>query len=189
MISAADIPPFAGFSVPATIANWKYLTPVSGTWTLTANGATVAAASSSICQIAAGGFPNQRITASMKFITPTVAGGEDISVLARYQSNFVAGDRTFYMLRQTAGEIRLVRVLAGTFTTLASAAFALAQDTFATFILTISGSALTGYIDDGSSNVTLNATDTNILNGGFAIRSGPTNSTVACRSFTVEQVA
>ena len=191
MISTQDIRPRIDVSVGATIANWDYLTPILNTagWVLDANGASVTTATSSILQIGLGGFPNQIITASLKFITPTTAGNEELGVMGRFLTN-KSPDATYYYLRQISGQIRLVKVVDGTFTTLASAAYALAQDTWADFTLTMNGSAIEGTIDDGSTSVTLNATDSDIANGGFCVRSGPTNAaTISMRSFRVQEAA
>lgn len=179
------------FSKAATIADWDQLQPYlnSASWTLDANGASVTSAGSSGVQILVGGFNDQKITASMKFISPTAAGSENIGVICRFYTN-QTGYATYYLARQHKGVFRLQKVVDGTFTTLSSNSFTLAQNTWATFTLQAVGSALSVSIDDGTSSLSLTATDSAIPGPGcFGFRSGPTdNSTISCRSFTVEEV-
>lgn len=176
-------------SKAATIADWDSMQPFlnSSAWTLDANGASVTSAGSSGIVILAGGFSNQKITASLKFITPTTT--TDIGVLARYYTNRT-GYATYYYARLVGTNFRIGKNVDGTFSTLTSTSFTLAQNTWATFILQVSGSALSASIDDGTTSASLSTTDSAIAGpGGFGFRSGPTNSsTISCRSFTVEEV-
>jgi hypothetical protein len=175
----------------ATIADWDQMQPYlnASAWTLDANGASVTSSASSGVQILVGGFNDQKITASMKFITPTTAGNENIGVMCRFFTN-QSGYATYYFARQQKGIFRLQKVVDGTFTTLSSNNYTLAQNTWATFVLQVVGSALSASIDDGTTSLSLTATDSAIAGPGcFGFRSGPTdNSTVSCRSFTVEEV-
>ncbi len=175
----------------ATIADWDQLQPYlnSASWTLDANGASVTSAGSSGVQILVGGFNDQKITASMKFITPTTAGNENLGVMCRFYTN-QSGYATYYYARQHKGVFRLQKVVDGTFTTLSSASYTLAQNTWATIVLQTVGSAISASIDDGSTSQSLSASDSAIAGPGcFGFRSGPTdNSTISCRSFTVEEI-
>ncbi len=174
----------------ATIADWYQMQPYlnSAGWTLDANGASVTSASSSGVQILVGGFNDQKITAALKFITPTTAGNENLGVLARFYTN-QSGYATYYYARQHKGVFKLQKVVNGTFTTLASSSYGLAQNTWATFTLQVVGSALSATIDDGTTSLTVTATDSSITGPGcMGFRSGPTdNSTISCKSWTAEE--
>lgn len=174
----------------ATIADWYQQQPYlnSAAWVLDANGASVTTAGSSGNLILVGGFNDQKITASMKFITPTTAGNENIGVMARFYTN-QTGAATYYLARQHKGVFKLQKVVNGTFTTLASNSYTLAINTWATFTLSVVGTALSATIDDGTTSLTVTASDSAIPGPGcMGFRSGPTdNSTISCRSFTAEE--
>jgi hypothetical protein len=148
----------------------------------------VTTATSSIALINAGGFADQKITASMKYVSPTTSANYEIGVMCRVKNTeTVGGGANYYYARIGAGTAKLTKVINGTFTNLATHAFTLNQNSLVTISLSAIGSQLTAVFDDGAGNVqTLNASDSAIASGGmYAIRS--LTSTVYCRSATVEE--
>lgn len=145
--------------------------------------------SSTAVTINVGGFDDQKIIAALKYVSPTTAGSEDIGVMLRLQT-FDSPDATYYYARVNGGSAKITKVVDGSFTTLTSSAFALAQDTVVTITFSAVGNQLTALFQatGGSpSDVTLSTTDSSIQTKGmFGYRS--LNSTVYCRNFTVEQL-
>lgn len=177
------------FAKAATIADYKGIQTILNVagFTLGAGGVTIAAASASGALITCGGMPNMRITASMKYIAPTVAGGEDLGVVLHWGSNVQAADRNYIMFRQHAGVAKITEVAGGTGTTRASATYALAQDTYATFILERIGSAIRAKIDSEPDLTATITTGVIPAVGCAGFRCGfSVNSTMVCRDFTVE---
>lgn len=161
----------------------------SGGWTLDANGVSVTSAAASGIMIMVGGFNDQRITASLKFISPTAVGSEDICVIGRFLTN-QSGYASYYWARQHQGYFKIGKNVDGTFTTLSEKPNVLAQNTFATFVLEIVGTQITGSINDGSTALSLRAVDSAISGPGvLGFRSGiGANSTISCQSWTCEEV-
>lgn len=155
----------------------------------TSDGVGTTTATSTLAVTHMGGFNDQKITSVMKFITPTLAGGEHIGVMARFQSIEDTASSTYYLARVQAGVARLSKVVGGTFTNLSSSAFALAQNTSVTIVLSVVGTALTASFDAGGSPTTVNlsATDSAITGGGL-MGFRTTSCTGFCSSFTVEQL-
>jgi hypothetical protein len=145
--------------------------------------------SSTAVTINVGGFDDQKIIAALKYVSPTTAGNEDIGVMLRLQT-MDSPDATYYYARVDGGNAKITKIIDGAFTTLTSSAFALTQDTVVTITFSVVGSQLTALFQatGGSpSDVTLSTSDSSIPSGGmFGYRS--LNSTVYCRSFTVEQL-
>ncbi|MBE7466764.1 MAG: hypothetical protein HS116_25115 [Planctomycetes bacterium] len=192
-LNTADIRDRIRVELPATIASYDHMHPIlnAAGWTLNANGVAVTTSTSSMMALMVGGFVNQKITASIKYTSPTNQGSEDIGLLARLYTN-QTGYATYYYCRQTGGNFRIGKNVDGTFTTLANQNYALAQNTYALMILRVIGSSLYAMIDDGVQEpLELNATDSAIPGpGAMGFRSGPTNSsTVAVRSLIAEEAA
>lgn len=154
------------------------------------NGVGTSTATSTIAVIHAGGFNDQKITAVMKYVSPTTAGSEDFGVLLRAQSFEDTASSTYYYARCTAGNARITKVVGGTFTTLSSAAFALAADTDVTITFQVVGNSLSAsFVATGGTPTTVNlaAVDSSITMGGLVgFRS--LTSTMYCKSFVVEQL-
>lgn len=190
-ISLAGVRPRIKVAKAAVIADFDHMEIFlnSAGWTLDANGVSVTSAAASGIMIAVGGFNDQRITASMKFISPTAVGGEDICVIGRFLTN-QSGSATYYWARQHQGYFKIGKNVDGTFTTLSQKPYVLAQNTFASFTLEMVGTQITGSIDDGTTALTLRAVDSAISGpGAMGFRSGiGTNSTISCRSWTCEEV-
>lgn len=146
-----------------------------------------AAATSSAVLIALGGFADQKIVASLKYAAPTAQGSEDIGVILRCTS-MDSPDIGYYYCRVDGGTARITRVT-GSFTTLASGAFALPPDTLVTITAQAVGNQISATFDAGGApaTVNLNATDSGIpARGVFGFRS--LTSAIWCRSFTAEQL-
>lgn len=171
----------------ATIADWDEMEQSSGTWSFDATGVKCAAGTANRILIPAGGWADQKITAVLS--STTAAGSESLGVLLRFITN-ETGYATYYYARQVTGNFRIQKVVDGTFTTLASSAFTWTSSTDHTFIFQAVGSALSASISNGSTTVSLTATDSAVGQyGGFGFRSGPTNSTqIAGKNWQIEEV-
>jgi len=192
MLSTGSIRPRLSLSKPQTIADWYNLSPILNVanWVLDSDGVGVVAAASSLMSVLYGVGANGKITNSMRFTSGTV----DLRVMARLLTNQNASSRndaTYYWAGVTGTNFRLGKVVNGTFTTLATVAYTLSVNNWATFTLQCVGSSLVATIDDGiTALTTLSASDSDIPGGGvFGFRSGPTNScNIKCRSLVVEEV-
>lgn len=151
---------------------------------------TGANSTSSFWMVHAGGFDDQRITASMKYVSPTSQASSQLGVVARVQSFEQASDQNYYWARVQAGVARLSKAIGGSFTNLASQAWALPQGQYATITLSCVGNQITATFHDESNtlaDVTLNATDSAIPTGGLmGFRS--LSSSIAVKSFLAEQL-
>lgn len=137
--------------------------------------------------IAMGGFPDQKIVAQLKYVAPTAQGSEDIGVILRCTS-MDSPDIAYYYCRVDGGTAKITRVTSS-FTTLASAAFALPQDTLVEITAQVVGDQITATFDAGGSPATvqLNATDSAIpARGVMGFRS--LSSTIWCPAFALEQL-
>lgn len=152
------------------------------------NGLGYDAEASSFFIIHAAGFPDQRITASLKYSSATTQGSEDIGVVARFQT-LEGSDDTYYYARIVSGLAAINRVVDGAFTTLDSAAFSLAQDAWVDITLQCVGTSITATFNAGGSpsTVNLSATDSAIPQRGITGVLSLTSS-IFCRNFTVEQL-
>ncbi len=155
--------------------------------TFDANGlGTGASSTSTVYVVHLGGFNDQQIAATMKYVAPTTQAGSEIGVTARFQSLETTNDSTYYYARVDGGTAKLTKVVGGTFTALASGAWALPQDTYCTITLRVVGSALTATFHDetaGLSDLQLTATDTAIPTGGLMGMRSLTSS-IAISAFT-----
>lgn len=128
----------------------------------------ISTATSVITLVGAGGFNDQRVTGVMRYRAPTTAGAEYMGVVARVQTMETAGPVTYYWARQNAGSAKLTKVVAGTFTNLATTAYALAADEDVTIVLSCIGSAISASFTSTSlGTVNLSATDSSIPSGGL----------------------
>lgn len=155
------------------------------------SGLGVSTATSTAVLVNMGGFNDQRVTATMRYIAPTTAGSEHIGVLARCQTLSGGGsDSTYYLARVQAGVARLTRVNGGVFTNLSSSAFALAQGINVTIILTCAGSAISARFTAAGgtpTTVNLSGTDSSIASGGL-MGFRTTTCTGYCSTITVEEL-
>lgn len=118
--------------------------------------------------VSAGGFPDQRITADLKWVAPTASPNEDIGVLARCLT--LDTGATYYYARVDGGLAKISKVVTSTFTTLTQSAFAVPVDTIVRIEFTVVGSQLTAVFTCGAvagSPLTLTTTDTDIPSGGL----------------------
>lgn len=172
MISTGDIFTLAAL-VLATFANWKYLSPLLNTanWTIP-GGVLSATSASSICAINKSVGPDSLLTVSMRFTSGTV----DLRIASRFLTN-TSPNATYYWAGCTGTNFRIGKTVDGVFTTLASVAYTLAVNTYATFTLRIVGGSIEATVDDGSTSASLSANDSDIAEGGtHFVRSGPTNT-------------
>ena len=151
-----------------------------------------AASESSIVLIGAGGFNDQKITCDMKYVSPTAAGSEDFGAILRCQTTHSTAPNMidFYWARVVAGQARIAKSIGGSFSTLSSTTWALAQNTVVTITFSVVGSNLTATFQAAGGspgNVTLVATDTAIPTAGL-IGFRSFNSSFYCRNFTAEQL-
>lgn len=188
MFSTQDFAVQATLTKAATIADWYWLTPILNTanWALTANGVAVTTSGSSICAINYTCGVNDTLSARMRFTTGTV----DLRIANRFKTN-TSPNATYYWAGVTGANFRVGKTVDGVFTTLASVAYTLAVNIWATFTLTCVGSSLSASVNDGSTSASLTATDTDIPQlGTHFIRSGPTNNcSIECDTLTVSPAA
>ncbi len=141
--------------------------------------------------VTAGGFDDQKITATMRYVSPTAQGSENFGVILRVQC-IESGDTAntdYYYARCQAGNARITRVVANTFTNLTSQAFVLAQNTNVIITFSVQGSALSATFDAGGSpsTVSLSAVDTQITGGGL-MGFRTTSQTGYCSLYTAEEL-
>lgn len=147
---------------------------------------TGATATSSILCGVTGGFPNQQMQSTMKFIAPTAAGSEDLGCILRCSST---EDANYYYARVTAGVAKISKVVAGTFTTLTSSAWVIAQNTNFTVAFSVIGNTFTALYQAGGApaDLTLSVTDSSIAAGGcMGVRS--LTSTATWSTFNQSQL-
>lgn len=136
----------------------------------------------------AGGFDDQQITATVRFCPPTPAASASIGPQVRVQT--MDTNPSYYWARVDLGVAKITRVVSGSFATLASSAFNLAQEQDVTITLSVVGNVLSAsFVAAGGSPATVNlaATDTLIPTKGLmGVRS--LNSTIFCSSFTASQL-
>lgn len=138
--------------------------------------------------LCAGGFPDQRITATMKYVAPTSKGSEDLGVLGRFFSWSGANDE-YYYARCDAGDAEIIKVKDGTFSTLASTPFALDPDVLVTITFTLQGNDLEATFSaaSGPGDVTLTVSDSDIPQAGL-MGARSLTSTMWVRTITGEQL-
>ena len=183
MYSSADFAVLASLFL-ASFPNWYFLSPLLNVanWTIP-GGVLSATAASSICGINKSVGPNALLTARVRFTSGTV----DLRIASRFLTN-TAPNATYYWAGVTGANFRIGKTVDGVFTTLASVAYALSVNTFADFTLQIVGDSIEATIDDGVTQASLSATDSDIPEGGtHFVRSGPTNvCALECESLSVE---
>ena len=150
-----------------------------------------AASESTAVLVCAGGFNDQRITADMKYVSPTATSASEIGVIARCNTlDNIGTSESYYYARVDNDVAKLTKVVAGAFTTMTSTAFPLAQNVVVTISLSCVGSAISATFTsaaDPGNPVTLSTTDTSIPSGGLmGFRS--LSSSVWFRSFTAEEL-
>lgn len=193
MISTRDIPArYSHEKNLVTDQTYTYLQKKINTAAVGFNateGLGVADNNSSVTLGTVGGPADQRVTADMKWVAPTVSPNEEIGVLARcrtMESTLPGAD--YYYARVDGGIAKLTKVLAGAFTNLAQSAFAVPIDTLVTIELTCVGNQITAIFTCGGvagSPLTLQATDNDISTGGqMGFRS--LTSSHWCRRFKQE---
>lgn len=175
-----------------TIQNFRNLITKVNTPTFNATlGLGLGTATSWACFVTAGGFDDQRISATMRYVSPTAQGSENFGVVLRMQC-IETSDTTntdYYYARCQAGNARITRVVGNSFTNLTSQAFVLPQDTDVIITFSVQGSALSATFDAGGSpgTVTLSAVDVQISTGGM-MGFRTTAQTGYCSLFTAEEL-
>lgn len=147
-----------------------------------------AAADTTLVFVAAGGFPNQRITATLNYPAPTTAGNEEIGVLLRCHT--VDGtDDDYYLARVNGQQAQITKVVGGSFTTMSQTAFALPQGQNVTITFEAVGDQLKATFDAGGSPATVNlsTTDSEVPRRGL-MGFKSSGSTIWCRSISWEQL-
>lgn len=150
-----------------------------------------AASESTAVLVCGGGFNDQKITATMKYVSPTATSASEIGVIARCNTlDNIGTSESYYYARIDNDVAKLTKVVAGVFTTITSAAWPLAQNVLATVSLSCVGSTITATFESSANPgviTTLTATDTSIPSGGLmGFRS--LSSSIWVRSFTAEQL-
>ncbi|NHJ85913.1 MAG: hypothetical protein FK734_10655 [Asgard group archaeon] len=142
--------------------------------------------SDTIVLINAGGFKDQRITAELKYISPTIQGEEDIGVMLRMLS-CDPPDSNYYCAKVSSGTVKIVKVVNDIPTILATAPFILSPNFFITIIFSVVGNYLEAFFNSSKNSIKLGALDSDIPQGGlFAF--GSKKSTIYCKRFIVEQL-
>lgn len=145
-------------------------------------------ANSSAVFVDGGGFNDQRMTAVMRFVSPTVAASCSLGAFIRCQT--LDTNPSYYWARVDGGVARITKVLSGTFSTLSSNTFALPQNEDVTITFSAVGTVLSAsFVSASGSAATVNlvATDSSIAGTGLmGFRS--LVSSIYCTSFTAEQL-
>lgn len=135
-----------------------------------------------------GGFADQRVTAVLRFTSPVTAGAEDLGVMFRFR-NVESGVGNYYYARLFHSLATIYKVVAGSFTLLASGAFVLPVNTDMTITVNAIGSLLTAdFVASGVTTVNLSCTDSTHVSGGAGIVSISTAGSIWCKSASVEQL-
>lgn len=148
-----------------------------------------AASNTSVWVFLIGGFANQRLAATMRYVAPTAQANSEIGVMGRFVAPTSTGYTTasYYYARVDGGTAKLTRVIGGAFTDIASGAYNLAQNVDVTITLTCVGSQITAAYTGATGNLTLQATDTNITAGGLGgCRS--LSSSIYCSAYSMDQL-
>ena len=145
-----------------------------------------AASTSTIALIMVGGFNDQKITATMKYVDPTTDAGSDLGVMLRVISAD-SPNTAYYYIRYDGGQARITKVLESGFQNLTSSPFTVTKNTVFTIEAQVVGTALSATFTSGTSVVNLSTIDSNIASGGvMGLRSF--SSTGWFRNFTVEEL-
>lgn len=152
-----------------TYTNIHKLNNVSGIAFNATHGLGEAANNSSVFALAVGGFNDQKVTADVKWVSPTTAGNEEIGVIVRFKT-FHSPNADYYYARVDGGIAKLTKVVAGTFTTLSQTTYALGIDVVCRITLSVMGSLLTAtFAATGGTpaDIQLSSSDTSIPSGGL----------------------
>lgn len=170
---------FTKGSVASPIADMKGIQTILnvGAWANDADGVgTVTSASSGLMFSMGGAFPNLHMIADLKFITPTIQGGEDICAVLHWGSNVNAADRNYVLIQQASGVFRIRKVVGGVVTTLATVAHVASQNTWYQFEAYRLRETVRARINAGAwLEATCLEADVPYM-GNFGIRTGLTNS-------------
>lgn len=173
--------------------NFNYLTVRNNTAGVAFNvseGCGEAASNSSVVVALIGGFADQKVTAEMKYVSPTLLAASDIGVMARFTNPDSTGvtNATYYFARVDGGVAKITKVVTNTFTNLITSAYALAQGDIVSISLTCKGSSISAtFYNSTLGTLTLAATDTEITNPGLCGFRSLTSS-IWVRSIQVEQL-
>lgn len=149
-----------------------------------------AASNTSVVVALIGGFADVRVYGDFKYVSPTSQANSDLGLFGRFTNpdHSGYGNGSYYYARVDGGVAKLAKINVGTFTTLSSTNWALAQGDVATITLVCRGSAISAtFYNAGLGTVTLAATDTSIPEAGCAgFRSA--SSSLRCRNLGVDQL-
>lgn len=139
----------------------------------------------------AGCFEDQKITAVMKYVSPTAVAASSLGVIARCNTlDSYASQGTYYWAVVENDVAKLRKVNSGSFTTMTSTAWPLAQNVLFTVSLSCIGSAIVATFESSANPgvvTTLSVTDSSISGGG--LMGWRTNSSSHyVRSFTAEEL-
>jgi pectate lyase len=140
-------------------------TTSGGSWSVTTDGSRVfrQSGTSADARARAGQstWDNYRVTARVR---PTAFNGSNrfVAVLARAQSN----TSYYYLALRSTNTVELKKLVGGSSTTLASAPITVTPGTWYTLNLQVSGTSLTGWVDNGTR---LTATDSQFARGQIGL--------------------
>jgi hypothetical protein len=170
MFSLADIPDPIALSKDFT-ADQTYLQSVvelgTASATVGANGIGTAGKNSVIVLLAPPA--DQRVTLTLKYVAPSASGDAELGAVLRYQTSASdATKATYYYARIKNGSAYIIKVVAGTFTTIAGpSAWAVTVGTTFTLVFEVVGSALTATFSTAAlADKVLTTTDSAIPGGG-----------------------
>jgi hypothetical protein len=155
----------------------------------------ISTATSVVALVFGGGFLAQRMTARMRYTSPTAQGAENFGVIAGCKNIETTADATYIYGRVQAQVARITRVQDNVFTTLDSAPFVLAPDVDTDIVLTKTWTPVGNVISctftavGGTPGpVTLGAIEvsSDYDKGAMGFRS--TSQVMWCKSFTAEQL-
>lgn len=152
-----------------------------------ANGLGCSTATSTGVVASIAGSADQRVTATLRYVSPTISSTCNMGVRLRVKSLQNSADTHYYVARVHQGVAKITAVLAGTFgSAISQGSFALPPDTNVTIVFTAIGSALTAtFRASGVPDVDLSATDTQVTGNGF-VGFGATSQTCICSAMTAE---
>lgn len=133
------------------------------------------------------GSADQRVTATLRYSSPTTDATCNMGVILRVKSLQNSGDTNYYYARVHQGVAKITPVVAGTLgSALSQSAFVLPADTDVTITFSAIGSALSAsFRASGVPDVDLSAVDTQITGNGF-IGFRSTSQTVFCSAISAE---
>ena len=150
-----------------------------------------AANTSSVIALFMGGFDAQKVTATINFPSPTTAGTEALGVFLG-ALRIGTGTENYLLAWATAGIAKISTVIAGTFATLSSTAWSVAQAVDMTITFQRVGLLLaaTFHAASGPSDVNLSAalpSDSPLLSGGI-MGARSVSKAIWCKSLKGEQI-